>query len=104
MFYYVRDRVRYTSDIDLFGYDEFAQNADELAGIMVEQNRRGYGDCEDSAVLLAVICKGAGLRGNSYRRGAYRRPYLPARLRRSHRLFRAFGGGRLDMGRGYGAG
>ena len=62
VFYYVRDRVRYTSDIDLFGYDEFAQNADELASVMVEQNGRGYGDCEDSAVLLAVICKGAGLR------------------------------------------
>ncbi len=62
VFNYVRDRVRYTTDIDLFGYEEFAQNADELAGIMAEQNGRGYGDCEDSAVLLAVICKGAGLR------------------------------------------
>jgi hypothetical protein len=61
-FYYVRDRVRYTSDIDLFGYEEFAQNADELAYVMSELNGRGYGDCEDSAVLLAVICKGAGLR------------------------------------------
>jgi hypothetical protein len=62
VFYFVRDRVRYTSDIDLFGYEEFAQNADEMAAIMVENNGRGYGDCEDSAVLLAVICKGAGLR------------------------------------------
>ncbi len=62
VFYYVRDRVRYASDIDLFGYEEFAQNADELAGIMSEQNGRGYGDCEDSAVLLVVMCKGAGLR------------------------------------------
>ncbi|MBA7559059.1 MAG: hypothetical protein GH159_03385 [Dehalococcoidia bacterium] len=61
VFYFVRDRVRYTSDIDLFGYDEFALNADELAGI-IDQNKRGYGDCEDSAVLLAVMCKGAGLR------------------------------------------
>ncbi len=61
VFYYVRDRVRYTSDIDLFGYDEFALNADELAGI-IDQNKRGYGDCEDSAVLLAVMCRGAGLR------------------------------------------
>jgi hypothetical protein len=61
-FYYVRDRVRYSSDIDLFGYEEFAINADELAYVMSEQNGRGYGDCEDSAVLLAVICKGAGLR------------------------------------------
>lgn len=62
VFNYVRDRVRYTTDLDLFGYEEFAQNADELASVMVEQNGRGYGDCEDSAVLLAVICKGAGLR------------------------------------------
>jgi hypothetical protein len=62
VFNYVRDRVRYTSDIDLFGYDEFAQNADELAYVMSEQNGRGYGDCEDSAVLLAVMCRGAGLR------------------------------------------
>ena len=61
VFYFVRDRVRYTSDIDLFGYDEFAQNADELANI-VGQNNLGYGDCEDSAVLLAVMYKGAGLR------------------------------------------
>jgi hypothetical protein len=57
----VRDRVRYASDIDLVGYDEFAINADELAGIIGE-NEVGYGDCEDSAVLLAVMCQGAGLR------------------------------------------
>ena len=31
VFSFVRDRVRYTSDIDLFDYEEFAQNADELA-------------------------------------------------------------------------
>jgi hypothetical protein len=61
VFYFVRDRVRYTSDIDLVGYSEFAQNADEMAGI-IDENGLGYGDCEDSAVLLAVICKGAGLR------------------------------------------
>jgi len=61
VFYFVRDRVRYTSDIDLVGYDEFALNADEMAGI-IDENGLGYGDCEDSAVLLAVMCKGAGLR------------------------------------------
>jgi hypothetical protein len=61
VFYFVRDRVRYASDIDLVGYDEFAINADELAGIIGE-NEVGYGDCEDSAVLLAVMCQGAGLR------------------------------------------
>jgi hypothetical protein len=61
VFYFVRDRVRYTSDIDLVGYEEFAINADELAGI-IGNDGLGYGDCEDSAVLLAVMCRGAGLR------------------------------------------
>jgi transglutaminase-like putative cysteine protease len=61
VFYFVRDRVRYATDIDLFEYDEFAQNADELASV-IYQNSLGYGDCEDSAVLLAVVCRGAGLR------------------------------------------
>lgn len=61
VFYFVRDRVRYASDIDLVGYEEFAQNADELASV-IGNNEVGYGDCEDSAVLLAVMCKGAGLR------------------------------------------
>lgn len=61
VFYFVRDRVRYTSDIDLVGYEEFAINADELA-VIIDNDRLGYGDCEDSAVLLAVMCQGAGLR------------------------------------------
>jgi transglutaminase-like putative cysteine protease len=61
LFRFVRDRVRYTPDIDSFGYDEFAQNADELAEI-ISKNGVGAGDCEDSAVLLAVMCRGAGLR------------------------------------------
>jgi len=61
VFDFVRDRVSYASDIDIFGYEEFAQNADELADI-IGQNRLGHGDCEDSAVLLAVMCRGAGLR------------------------------------------
>lgn len=61
VFRFVRDRVRYTSDIDQFKYEEFAQNADELA-ITIDQNGVGYGDCEDSAVLLAVMYKGAGYR------------------------------------------
>ena len=61
VFHFVRDKVSYTSDIDQFDYDEFAQNADELA-ITIDQNGIGYGDCEDSAVLLAVMYKGAGLR------------------------------------------
>jgi hypothetical protein len=61
IFSFVRDRVRYTTDIDQFGHEEFAQNADELAAI-IEGGRAGYGDCEDSAVLLAVMYKGAGYR------------------------------------------
>ncbi len=61
VFYFVRDRVDYASDIDQFKYDEFAQNADELAEV-IERDGVGYGDCEDSAVLLAVMYKGAGFR------------------------------------------
>ncbi len=61
VFCFVRDGVRYTPDIDQFSYEEFAQNADELAAI-IDQNGVGYGDCEDSAVLLAVMYKGAGYR------------------------------------------
>ncbi len=61
IFYFVRDRVKYTSDIDQFKHDEFAQNADEVAST-IEQNGVAYGDCEDSAVLLAVMYKGAGYR------------------------------------------
>jgi predicted transglutaminase-like cysteine proteinase len=61
IFSFVRDRVRYTTDIDQFGHEEFAQNADEMAAI-IEGGRAGYGDCEDSAVLLAVMYKGAGYR------------------------------------------
>ncbi len=61
IFYFVRDRVQYIPDIDQFDYDEFAQNADELVTI-IDQNGVVYGDCEDSAVLLAVMYKGAGYR------------------------------------------
>ncbi len=61
VFHFVRDRVQYTSDIDRFGYEEFAVNADELAG-EIDQSGESYGDCEDSAVLLAVMYRGAGYR------------------------------------------
>jgi len=61
IFSFVRDRVKYTSDIDQFDHEEFAQNADELAASL-DQGGAGYGDCEDSAVLLAVMYKGAGFR------------------------------------------
>ncbi|MFH1775618.1 MAG: transglutaminase domain-containing protein [Chloroflexota bacterium] len=61
IFSFVRDRVNYTPDIDQFRHDEFAQNADELA-IVIREKGVGYGDCEDTAVLLAVMYKGAGQR------------------------------------------
>ena len=61
IFRFVRDRVNYVPDADQFKHDEFAQNADELA-TTIEQDGTAYGDCEDSAVLLAVMYKGAGYR------------------------------------------
>ena len=61
IFYFVRDRVKYTSDTDQFKYDEFAQNADELAAALTRDGV-AYGDCEDSAILLAIMYKGAGYR------------------------------------------
>jgi hypothetical protein len=61
IFSFVRDRVKYTPDIDQFDHEEFAINADELAASL-DQGGAGYGDCEDSAVLLAVMYKGAGFR------------------------------------------
>ena len=61
IFRFVRDRVNYTTDIDQFKREEYAQNADELASI-IAQNSAGYGDCEDSTVLLAIMYKGAGYR------------------------------------------
>jgi len=61
IFYFVRDRVVYVSDDDQFGEREFAQNADEVAGTIVDEGR-AKGDCEDSAILLAVMYKAAGYR------------------------------------------
>ena len=61
VFSFVRDRVTYTSDTDTFGYDDFAQSADELAQT-IEKDGSGKGDCEDMTVLLAVMYKAAGFR------------------------------------------
>ena len=61
IFKFVRDRVVYTSDIDEFGHEEFAQNADEIVGTILEKGR-APGDCEDDAVLLAILYKAAGFR------------------------------------------
>ena len=61
IFYFVRERVVYVSDADQFGRGEFAQNADEVAETIVDKGK-AFGDCEDSAILLAVIYKAAGYR------------------------------------------
>jgi len=61
IFAFARDNVRYTSDESQFGFPEFALNADELA-VNIEDKGVAHGDCEDYAVLLAVMYKGAGFR------------------------------------------
>ena len=61
IFQFVLNRVQYTPDIDQFKLDEFAQNADELA-TTIDQDGVSYGDCEDTAILLAIMYKGAGYR------------------------------------------
>jgi hypothetical protein len=61
VFDFVRDGVEYTPDIEQTGDEEFAQNADELATTIVEDGI-GEGDCEDMAVLLAVMYRAAGFR------------------------------------------
>ena len=61
IFAFVRDRVRYTSDESQFSLAEFAQNADELV-VTIEDEGVAHGDCEDYAILLAVMYKGAGFR------------------------------------------
>jgi hypothetical protein len=61
IFYYSRNRVAYTPDVDQFGYDDFARNADEMAWD-IESKGSARGDCEDYAILLAVMFKAAGLR------------------------------------------
>jgi hypothetical protein len=61
VFDFVRDRVEYTPDVEQTGDEEFAQNADELATTIVDDGI-GEGDCEDMAVLLAIMYKAAGFR------------------------------------------
>ncbi|HEX78388.1 MAG TPA: transglutaminase domain-containing protein [Dehalococcoidia bacterium] len=61
IFYFVRNKVIYTSDADQFGFRDFAQNADEVAEAIAEKGL-ALGDCEDSAILLAVMYKAAGYR------------------------------------------
>ncbi len=61
IFTFARDKVKYVPDADQFGFPEFAQNADELA-ITIKDEDVAYADCEDYAILLAVMYKGADLR------------------------------------------
>jgi hypothetical protein len=61
VFAFARDKIRYSSDASQFGFPEFAQNADEMA-TTIDEEGSARGDCEDYAVLLAVLYKGAGLR------------------------------------------
>jgi len=60
IFEFVKNKVGYIHDIEQFGYQEFAQNADELAHSIQEGSARG--DCEDYAILLATLYKMAGYR------------------------------------------
>ena len=61
VFSFARDKIRYSSDSDQFGFREYAQNADEVAAT-IEKEGFTYGGCEDYAFLLAVMYKGAGCR------------------------------------------
>jgi hypothetical protein len=59
IFTFVRDRVVYTSDLDQFGTNEYAQNADEMATAIVK-SRSAKGDCDYPAgprapALLATL-------------------------------------------------
>ena len=61
IFYFVRDKVQYEPDIDQFGLDEFAENADEVANT-IERKGSASSDCEEMAILLAIMYQGAGYR------------------------------------------
>ena len=61
VFTFARDKIRYSSDAEQFGFQEFAQNADEMVAA-IQNKGLTYGDCEDYAILLAVIYRGAGCR------------------------------------------
>ena len=61
VFTFARDKIRYSSDADQFGFREYAQNADEMADA-IQNKGSTYGDCEDYAILLAIMYRGAGCR------------------------------------------
>jgi len=60
IFFFARNQIRYTQDLEQFGYREFAQNADEMTKEI--EKGRAMGDCEDYAVFLATLYKAAGYR------------------------------------------
>jgi len=61
IFEFVRDRMQYTLDIDQFDIGECAHNADEVADTLQKEGI-AYNDCEEFAILLAVMYQGAGYR------------------------------------------
>lgn len=60
IYLFARNRIRYTQDLDQFGYREFAQSADEIATEI--EKGKAKGDCEDYAIFLATMYKAAGYR------------------------------------------
>jgi hypothetical protein len=61
IFEFARDNIRYTTDIDQFDIPEYAHNADEVANLLREKGTISA-DCEEYALLLAVMYQGAGYR------------------------------------------
>ncbi len=60
IFFFARNQITFTQDLEQFGYREFAQNADEMAKEI--EKGRARGDCEDYVILLATLYKAAGYR------------------------------------------
>lgn len=61
VFQFVQMGTQYTSDSEQFKMADFAQNADEVIGNILN-NGIAFGDCEEFATTLAVMFLGAGLR------------------------------------------
>ena len=62
IFEFIRDHIHYTTDIELAGLPEWAQNADETAYSIAWNGYQWYGDCEDYSIILAAMYKAAGYR------------------------------------------
>ena len=61
IFKFVQDKLQYVPDIDVFDMEDYAQNADEVANAIMEDGFV-YSDCDEHAVLLAIMYQGAGYR------------------------------------------